>query len=251
MSALLAVVLGSSVVGSLHCVAMCGPLAGMHGGTRSWRLGAAHAAGRLVTYVALGALAGALGGGLDLAARVGALQRFATIAAGATVLGWGAWQLAVAFGWVQTAGTVRLGRFGQGLTQIRTRRPAVRAGLAGVLTGFLPCGWLWAFVITAAGTGSALAGAAVMFAFWLGTVPAMVGLLRLVGPSLGGLRRRMPVVTAVTLILLGLSTLALRWSDAGVGQVTNPTCCDAASPGTDGGSSEGLADEASPGTDGK
>ncbi len=94
----------------------------------------------------------------------------------------------------------------------------------GAITGLIPCGWLWAFVITAAGTGSPVSGALVMLAFWLGTVPAMVGLLAFAGPVLARLRARMPAVTAVALIALGLGTLALRWRDAGTAQVAAPHC---------------------------
>jgi sulfite exporter TauE/SafE len=79
-------------------------------------------------------------------------------------------------------------------------------------------------VIAAAGTGSVLAGALTMFAFWLGTVPAMVGLLRVTGPLLARIRTRMPAITAIALIAVGLGTLALRWRDAGVTQVQTPHC---------------------------
>src|SRR5262245_46810480 len=56
MTALWAAILASSLAGSLHCVAMCGPLLGLHGGARSLRLALVHALGRLTTYAALGAL---------------------------------------------------------------------------------------------------------------------------------------------------------------------------------------------------
>ncbi len=219
MTTLLPVVLGSSLLGSLHCLAMCGPLASMHGSTRSVRLAAAHAVGRLATYVVLGTIAGALGRGLDLAARLGPAQRIATVASGAFIIAWGVWHLGTALGWFRSASAPRLGRFGQGLAQIRSKKPTPRAVLAGMLTGLLPCGWLWAFVISAAGTGSPLGGAVVMAVFWLGTVPAMVGLLRAAGPLLDGLRARMPVITALLLIGVGSATLAMRWSHAGT-----PTC---------------------------
>ncbi|MBZ0231393.1 MAG: sulfite exporter TauE/SafE family protein, partial [Deltaproteobacteria bacterium] len=54
MTALLATVLASSLVGSLHCAAMCGPLQGLYldaklsgGAGERWRRPLAHAAGRL------------------------------------------------------------------------------------------------------------------------------------------------------------------------------------------------------------
>jgi hypothetical protein len=77
----------------------------------------------------------------------------------------------------------------------------------------LPCGWLYGFAVTAAGTGQAALGAAVMTAFWLGTVPAMVGvglgvqkLARLVGPRLG-------IIMPAMLVIMGIFTIASRGYD--------------------------------------
>jgi sulfite exporter TauE/SafE len=92
------------------------------------------------------------------------------------------------------------------------------------LTGLLPCGWLWAFVVSAAGTASPWAGAAVMTVFWLGTVPVMTCVLAFGGPVIERVRRKLPVISACVLIALGLATLAVRWSDAGAPGVTAPRC---------------------------
>lgn len=214
MSALAVTVLVSSLAGSLHCVAMCGPLVGMHGGARSLRLAFVHALGRLVTYVALGALAGLFGGAVDLAGDLASVQHVATIAAGVVIVGWGVYSIAVARGWVR-ARTHGGALFQHGLVQLRGRRAVTRAALIGVLTGLIPCGWLWAFVVTAAGTGHPASGALVMVAFWLGTVPAMTGVLAIAGPLIARLRARVPVITACVLIALGLVTLASRWETTG------------------------------------
>ena len=117
------------------------------------------------------------------------------------------------------------------LVQIRGRRAAQRAWLVGALTGLLPCGWLWAFVVSAAGTGSPAAGAAVMAVFWLGTVPAMTGMFALGGAVVSGLRWRMPVISACVLLALGVATLTVRWHDAGAAGVTAPHCHAAAHEG--------------------
>lgn len=219
----LTAVFASSIVGSLHCVAMCGPLVGL-GGAHTARLALVHSLGRLVTYASIGMLAGAIGRAVDLAGDLAVVQRAATILAGIAILVWGGVQLATALGWRRSSSTKRGGAFTSGLVQIRSRPPALRAWLAGVLTGLLPCGWLWAFAIAAAGTGSVLAGGAVMVAFWAGTVPAMLGVMTVGGSLLTRLRSRMPAITAVVLIALGLATLALRYGDAGVSQVTQPSC---------------------------
>lgn len=216
--ALLAGVVATSVVGSLHCIAMCGPLVGLHGGAKTMRLALMHSLGRLATYVTLGVLGGVVGSAVNLAGRVGNVQRAATILAAALIIVIGIAQL------VQLRRSASASPFGSVLVRIRTQRPAARAWLIGTLTGLLPCGWLWAFVIAAAGTGSPVGGGLVMLAFWLGTVPAMVGVLRFAGPVIARVRARMPAVTAAALILIGLGTLALRWRDAGVTQVNHPHC---------------------------
>ncbi len=225
MSTTLLAVLVASLAGSLHCLAMCGPLVGLVG-EHSLRLSITHALGRLVTYVTLGAFAGLVGSAVNLAGRVGSIQHAATIIAGAIIVAWGVWSIAVARGWTRVRGATatRDTALVRGLVRLRSHKPTLRAWLAGALTGLVPCGWLWAFVISAAGTGSALAGAAVMATFWLGTVPAMTGLLAIAGPIVTRLRRRMPAVTAAMLIALGLGTLAMRWTDAGATGVTQPSC---------------------------
>src|SRR5262245_17324964 len=221
MIELLPAILLSSLVGSVHCIAMCGPLVSLHASARSIRLATVPSLGRLATYAPLGAAAGFVGHAIDLAGDLGTVQRGASVVAGVAIVAWGVWALASARGLaVPGGGTL----FRSGLVQIRSRRPAARAWLVGVLTGLLPCGWLWAFVVAAGGTGSAWAGAAVMGAFWLGTVPAMLGVLAFAGPLVDRIRARVPAISAIVLIALGLGTLALRWRDAGEAQVAHPHC---------------------------
>ena len=79
-------------------------------------------------------------------------------------------------------------------------RPVNRALVIGLLTGFLPCGWLYAFAIVAAGTGSVVMGAAVMVAFWAGTVPILASLGIGVQALTGTLGRRLPLATALVIV---------------------------------------------------
>jgi sulfite exporter TauE/SafE len=234
MSAVLFGVFVASLVGSVHCLAMCGPLVGLHGGARTMRLAGTHALGRMTTYVVLGVAAGLVGSAVNVAGHMANVQRAATIAAAALIVGMGIWQIAQSWRLSRIrdnsqaarvgAGTGAGSMFASALVRIRPRSAAKRSYMIGTLTGLLPCGWLWAFVIAAAGTGSPITGGLTMFAFWLGTVPAMVGLLRVTGPLLARVRARMPAITAVALIAIGLGTLALRWRDIGTQQVTHPHC---------------------------
>jgi sulfite exporter TauE/SafE len=83
-----------------------------------------------------------------------------------------------------------------------------RAFLIGLVTTLLPCGWLYTFVAVAGSTGSMSGGAAVMMAFWIGTVPMLLavaaGAARLFGPF----ARRLPAVSAVVVLVLGLLSIA-------------------------------------------
>ena len=224
MTGVLVAVAGTSLLGSLHCVAMCGPLIDLTGGSRSARFALLHSLGRLATYVTLGVGAGAIGRAVDLAGDLAVVQHAAAIIAALVIIVWGGLALATALGW-RTARSTSMGNaFTGGLVRIRSRPPAIRAWLTGVLTGLLPCGWLWAFVVAAAGSGSPLEGGLTMAAFWLGTAPAMFGMLTFGGALLDRIRARIPALTAITLIALGLGTLALRWRDAGTTQVTTPSC---------------------------
>jgi sulfite exporter TauE/SafE len=207
--ALLGAVLVASVVGSVHCVAMCGPLIALHG-RGGLRHGAAlHHAGRLAGYVVLGVLAGAIGSAVDLAGRALAIQRAAMIVAGVIMLVAGVVALATALGWHRPSARPHRA-FDVAIGRLRRVSPGRRAALFGALTAVLPCGWLWAFVVTAAGTGHPAIGAAVMAVFWLGTLPLLVGATVVLAPVLGALRTRLPFVTAVILLALGTAALIVR-----------------------------------------
>jgi len=220
VTALLLTVFIASVVGSLHCIGMCGPFVAFYsgadssGGARRLLSHAAYSGGRLCTYAVLGIAAGAVGAAVDVAGSLAGLQRIAAFGAGITMILWGVLALLQVRGFrifKHPAGGGRVAlAFRRGFSLVGDKPPIVRAGMVGLLSGFLPCGWLWAFVVTAAGTGSALTGAAVMAAFWAGTVPALlaVGLgAQLVSAPL---RRHAPAITAVLLVCLGLYAILGR-----------------------------------------
>jgi sulfite exporter TauE/SafE len=92
--------------------------------------------------------------------------------------------------------------------------PLLRSGgsqaafLAGMLTGFLPCGLVYAYLALAASTHNPLAGLLTMVAFGLGTVPLMV--LTGAGMSLVNPARRQFVLrlAAWCVVITGVIALA-------------------------------------------
>lgn len=220
MIALLGPVLLASLIGSPHCAGMCGGFvcfyAGADGRGRAW----AHAAyngGRLLSYLALGVLAGLAGRGLDAAGAHAGLQRAAAVAAGAVMVVWGAAALVTALGarlpHAPAPGFLRV-RFAAAMRAVHAQPPVVRAATLGLVTALLPCGWLWVYVATAAGTAHVGSAALVMAAFWLGTLPVMAGVGLLAQKALGPLRRRLPVFTALILVVFGVVTIAGHFQPA-------------------------------------
>jgi sulfite exporter TauE/SafE len=213
MIPLLGSVFVASVVGSLHCAGMCGAFAcfcsaGANDRAGAWRAQAAYHAGRLVSYVVLGAVAGAIGARLDQLGAAAGVPRAAAILAGVLMVVWGGLTATRArSGGARFSAPLPLAR---ALRAVRELPHGPRAFAIGLLTTWLPCGWLYAFVAGAAGTGTTAGGAAFMAAFWAGTVPAL-GVLALVARgALDPLRRRVPALMAALLVVLGLLTLTGR-----------------------------------------
>lgn len=215
MGAVLAI-LTASLLGSVHCAAMCGGLACLYVEPSVRRLGLPHAlynGGRLVAYAALGAIAGGVGGGVDHFAAAAGWARLAAIVAGLLMVAYGLVRLAA------TAG-IRVPAFGAGpivarpvahaVAWARRRNPLLRAATIGLATGMLPCGWLYAFVLTAAASGSVASGAVVMTVFWIGTLPMLLAIGVGVQRGAGALGRRLPVLAAATLVVVGALTVAGR-----------------------------------------
>jgi len=219
--AMIAGVFVSSLLGSLHCAGMCGPLvavySGMLGADAPWRRRAiahvAYSVGRLATYVTLGATAGAFGAAVDSAGSLAGVTRAAAIVSGTLIALTGLHALLAAAGvrvprFTVPAGSTRA--LGAAMRAVAARPPATRALILGLGSALLPCGWLYAFVVSAAGTGSPLFGALVMAVFWTGTLPLMVAFGEAVRVLTGPLRRHVPAACAVVLMIMGLWTVLGR-----------------------------------------
>lgn len=200
------------LLGSSHCVGMCGGFAVMLGLHRRsvWdnlRGQSLYSAGRLTSYATLGGLAGSAG--RELGARVPAgwnVPAWLCLVAGVFLI----WQGLQALGWwrreggtVSSAGCL----FGPLMAAWLRAGSWWNAWAAGVFTGFLPCGLVYAFVSLAASTGDLLRGMGTMVVFGLGTIPLMVltgtGAMMLTVPW----RQRLWQVAAWSVVLTGVLTV--------------------------------------------
>ena len=169
------------LLGSAHCVAMCGGIAAALAlRAPDPRHAFLHSLGRVLGYALAGALVaglvalGAHGAGLVLDPRpVGLALRGLTallfVAVGARLLlALPPWRALERLG-----ATVWQGGIAP-LAQRVGRAEGPGAALAlGVLWGWLPCGMSWTALLAAAAAGSAAGGALTMLAFGLGTLPAV------------------------------------------------------------------------------
>lgn len=250
-------VFGASLMGSVHCAGMCGGMVGFATASlnRKRRV-AGHVGyhlGRLVAYMTLGMAAGAFGLGVDTAAARGGVGGSAALLAGGLMIVWALVKLLPGqWAWVRASasksparlGCSVLGRgFSLAFTWVKHLPTTLRSSALGLATGLLPCGWLYAFVLAAVGTGNILAGAALLFAFWLGTVPALLGvgsLAQLLGTRA---QRWLPTLSACVLLVIGLGSVWSRYDTAGRVLEFTPNAWHESSPNP---STNGSDDDALP-----
>jgi len=194
-----------------HCMPMCGPFVLMQAreggdGPGLGRLTGAflprYHAGRLITYIVLGAVAGAAG---DVVTSRGALRLPLAFLLGAAALAF-LLQAVAHLGKLPVGPLAALTRLLADLVvPLAARRPGgFRLGL---LLGLLPCGFLYAALAAAAATGSVIGGASAMAAFGAGTVPGLV-VVGLTGRSLARRWRARAAEGVVLLFLLNAVTLS-------------------------------------------
>lgn len=205
------------LVGSLHCIGMCGPIAialpvpdsnnlSFFTGRILYNLG------RVVTYAFLGAILGLLGGRIALAGA----QQVVSVVLGVVII------IAVLLPQyyknyfaqhpvIQKLATPLKSNIGL----LFSKGTFSAMFLIGILNGFLPCGLVYVALVGAIASGDAISGAAVMILFGLGTVPAMFA-ASVFGKFINlGIRNRIRKAVPVLAIILGVIFI-LRGMNLGI-----------------------------------
>jgi len=174
------------LMGSAHCVGMCGGMAGalslplstanISSGKKTF-IQFCFALGRIFGYGLAGYLAGSFswvllnitGSGFVVILRV--LTGFFMIFLGLLLSGW----------WNGLLKIEKLGaKLWQGISPLITKlTPAdtiPKALTVGFLWGWLPCGMVYSMLILSMSSGSGIQGAGIMLMFGLGTIPAVLGM---------------------------------------------------------------------------
>lgn len=234
----LALAFCGGLLGSAHCVGMCGAFALAVGASgRGWYDNTArqcvYTLGRAFTYGCAGLTAAYLGSQLPRAipqwmpaqAILSLFAGMVLIIQGLTILGvpWLRWRSRMSLQPCQAASAFRQILMAPNLTAVF---------LAGVATGFLPCALIYAYLALAAQSGSLLSGMLIMVAVALGTAPLMM--LTGLGMSSLHLKTRQQILqaAAVLVLLTGIAAVlrgGAYWSHRDATSQGCPLCRGAAS----------------------
>lgn len=209
----------AGLLGSTHCLAMCGGIAGWLGlntaatgtaGRSGFAL--AYNGGRMTGYILLGAVAGFIGATSGLLFGIRQWGPVLRLVFGLVIVLIG---LQLAFGWNPLRRLEAWGARGWRHLAPLTGRllpatTALHAVALGMLWGWIPCGLVYTVLLAAAVSGGAAEGALVMAAFGFGTLPSMLlatgGAVRLAALTRRANLRR---AAGVLVVLAGLWTMAL------------------------------------------
>lgn len=206
--------LGIGLLGSLHCIGMCGPIAlslPVYGKSKVDKLLliVLYNLGRASSYAALGALFGFIGNQFFL---FGYQQAFSIILGVAILL-----FLVIAkylpFR-IPLIDSIHQKIKGQLAKLLQSPKQQYSYYFIGLANGLLPCGLVYLAIGSAMATGSAVSGALLMFMFGLGTFPLMMSIM-IFGkfiplPVRQKINRLTPVLISITACLIILRGMNLN-----------------------------------------
>jgi hypothetical protein len=227
------------LLGSVHCVGMCGGIVGAFSvassPTRKFPVAVvvertiqadaldrtlrvlSYNAGRIGSYAMAGAIAGGIATGARTLSGVSVMQlggywlaNLMLVALGLYLMG--AWR---GLAYLEAAGQTLWRRIQPLTKHLLPLDSPLKMLAAGGLWGWLPCGIVYSVLLTAMLTGSALSGATVMLAFGLGTLPTLLA-MGLLGTQLRSWMQRRSVRVTSGLIVLGFGLLGLMRAASGL-----------------------------------
>jgi len=201
---LTAILLG--LLGSFHCVGMCGPIAFMlpvdrtNKARRILQVSVYHL-GRLITYGILGLLFGMLGKGFNLFG----FQQYLSIIIGVIMI------LAIVlpkktvnkFSVIKPIYKLLSGVKNRLGKELKKKRNDTFFTI-GFLNGFLPCGLVYMAIFASIAAGSAIKGSLYMMLFGLGTIPLMTAFVYLGNFTTGLLRKRIQQFIPVAVVIIAM-----------------------------------------------
>lgn len=171
----------TGLLGAGHCMGMCGGLVaalalspeGKRGGILFHLL---YNLGRTFTYTSIGVGVGWLGSIMAYRSTFRPITRYLLVGSDLFVIlvGLGTAGAFAGISFLNLEFKGPIGFFTLVAQKLKSFPPAVAGFPIGTVFGFLPCGFLYAMLITAAQTASPVSGGITMLLFGLGTIPALL-----------------------------------------------------------------------------
>ena len=183
MTALFLAMLVAGLASGVHCAGMCGGIVvAFNGGPviplkviPSWGKNFFFNAGRISTYAAAGAAAGALGGAAYASGAIPVQETlFAAVNVLLILIGLQLAGLGGPIARLEALGVPLWRRVQPVAARLLPARSLPQAFAAGLAWGWLPCGLVYSALAAAALSGGALRGAIAMLAFGIGTLPYLL-----------------------------------------------------------------------------
>lgn len=179
------------IQGFLHCAGMCGPFVLAYSMARSSNRASGysfkvflkefsqshvlHNLGRITSFTILGAVFGFIGSFVNTMGDFTGIEAVSALLGGWLMIGWAIDEFRTGHGgsviekisllnWRPIQRILRQG--------VHTASP-VRSYFSGLILGMHPCGLLFALLVSAASTGSMIAGGLCLLAFGIGTIPSL------------------------------------------------------------------------------
>ena len=194
------------LLGSFHCIGMCGPIAFMLPVSRDSEIKKIfqvllYHAGRLLAYSTIGLAFGIVGKTLDLFG----LQQQLSILTGVVMISI-ILLPAVKFFNFNISGhvTAIIGKIKSSMGGLLKKRSPDMFFTIGVLNGFLPCGLVYLAVFGALATGGTWEGGLYMLLFGIGTIPLMTSVVYSRGLIKPVIRNKVRKLIPVFVVIIGM-----------------------------------------------
>ena len=211
------------LVGSFHCVGMCGPIAlalpvVFESNVKLFLSRLLYNLGRVITYAMFGAVLGLFSNRIVV---IG-LQQYTSIIIGVLIVLYVVTprkykaKLSSTKVYSSINNSIK-----KGFNKVTQNKSTSSFLLIGIINGFLPCGLVYVALAGAINTGGVLSGAAFMALFGLGTLPVMF-VTSVAGKYINvGVRRKINKLVPVFAFLLGVIFI-LRGLNLGIPYISPP-----------------------------
>ncbi len=216
----------AGLLGSAHCFGMCGGIAAAIGtgsieqGASKWqalRKALLFNAGRIFSYAVLGAIVGTIVGSVGQIVELKQWSILLRLLTAILIFLIGLQYLTGRsyLGWLERGG----GKLWRAITRLMSKAPGKnttenslwKSLRTGMLWGWLPCGLVYTILLTAAASGSTVSGAMIMFAFGLGTLPALTS-LTVAGPLISQLKSSLQARRVIGIAMMIFAVWIAAWA---------------------------------------